>query len=53
VIELDKRTESFFLNYTLSLRQPIAQSALQARILEWVEKRLVILDGRPPDEVLT
>lgn len=53
VIELDKRTESFFLNYTLSLRQPNAQSALQARILEWVEKHLKIMEGPPPDEVLT
>ena len=52
VIALDSRTESFYLNYTLALRQPDAQRALRARVLDWALKNLKIIHGPPPAEVV-
>jgi hypothetical protein len=49
---LDHRTESFFLNYTLVLRQqPDAVRAYRARVEAWVTARLTVYQGRPPEEV--
>ena len=52
VIALDPRTESFYLNYTLALRQPDAQRALRARVLDWAQTNLRIIHGPPPAEVV-
>ena len=52
VIALDAHVESFFLNYTLSLRQPDAQRTLRDRVRKWVEEKLQILHGVPPPDVM-
>ena len=50
---LDAKTESFFLNYTLLLRQqPDAQRSLQERVRQWAADKLTVYNGKPPEEVL-
>ena len=49
---LDSKTESFFLNCTLVLRQqPDAMRSLRERIDSWATKALRVYLGKPPPEV--
>lgn len=50
---LDAKTESFFLNYTLMLRQqPDAQRSFRERVEQWAAAKLKVYHGQPAKEVL-
>lgn len=52
-LRCDPRVESFFLNYTLLLRQqPDAQRSFRERAEQWARERLTVYLGQPPAEVL-